>query len=388
MRFLLLLIPLLMAFAPIARADALVLGAERTDVYMPQLEGRRVALLSNHTGILPDGRHTLDVMLEGGIKVVKLFSPEHGFRGHADAGEKVASSVDSLTGLPIVSLYDGSKSARHDVLDDVDVVVCDIQDVGLRYYTYYATMLDLMNAAAAAGKAFMVLDRPNPNGMYVDGPILDMSLRSGVGRLPIPIVHGMTLGELAQMINGMGWLTDGRTVDLTVVPCLGYTHSTRYTLPVPPSPNLRTMGAIYLYPSTCFFEGTAASLGRGTDSPFEMYGHPAYRGASTFTFTPRSMPGAKNPPLLGKKCRGVDLRGKRPDDVIAAGIDLSYIIDAYKHTHLGKRFFTNFFDLLMGRRDVRLMIMDGCTADEIKASWKDDVDDFRRRRAPYLIYPE
>lgn len=381
---------LLYAAAMCAAADAgmaLKTGAERTDEYLPRLEGLRVALFSNHTGMVGD-RHTLDVILEGGVNVTTIFSPEHGFRGTADAGEHVKSSVDPVTGIPIASLYDGGKRGpAKAVMDNIDVIVTDIQDVGLRYYTYYITMVDLMNAAAKHGKKFMVLDRPNPNGMTVDGPILDMKYRSGVGRLPIPVVHGMTLGELALMANGEGWLDGKAKIDLTVIPCEGYSHSTRYELPVAPSPNLRTMHAIYLYPSICYFEATPVSLGRGTDMPFEVYGHPEMDDRD-FSFTPKSVDGAKNPPQLNKKCFGRDLRGLDDDSIIARGVDLSYLIDAYKDLGMGDRFFTPFFEKLIGRGDIRGMIKAGMNAEEIKATWSSDVEKFRRQRAPYLIYPE
>ncbi len=327
-------------------------------------------------------------MLDGGVNVTTIFSPEHGFRGTADAGEHVKSSVDPVTGIPIASLYDGGKRGpAKAVMDNIDVIVTDIQDVGLRYYTYYITMVDLMNAAAKHGKKFMVLDRPNPNGMTVDGPILDMKYRSGVGRLPIPVVHGMTLGELAMMANGEGWLDGKAKIDLTVIPCEGYSHSTRYELPVAPSPNLRTMHAIYLYPSICYFEATPVSLGRGTDMPFEVYGHPEMDDRD-FSFTPKSIDGAKNPPQLNKQCYGRDLRGLDDDSIIARGVDLSYLIDAYKDLGMGDRFFTPFFEKLIGRGDIRGMIKAGMNAEEIKATWSGDVEKFRRQRAPYLIYPE
>lgn len=375
--------------AAVAQEPAeVVVGAARLDQYVPQLKGKRVALLSNHTGMVGD-KHSLDLMLENGVNVTTIFSPEHGFRGNADAGEHVSSSVDEATGIPIASLYDGKGNGpAKEVIDSIDVIVCDIQDVGLRYYTYYCTMLRLMDVAAQNGKQFVVLDRPNPNGMYVDGPILDMNYKSGVGMLPIPIVHGMTLGELAKMIVGEGWLKDGRKdLDLTVVPCENYTHQTRYELPVAPSPNLRTMRAIYLYPSTCYFEGTPVSLGRGTDWPFEVYGHPDYKG-SDFSFTPRSVPGAKNPPQLDQLCHGVDLREVSYDDAIAGGVNLGYVIDAYNKTGLGDKFFTKFFELLVGRGDIRTMIMEGKSADEIKATWADDVTRFKAQRKPYLLYAE
>lgn len=376
---------LLVALA--ANAEVRV-GAAQTDKYFPLLEGRRVALFSNHTGMVGD-KHTVDLMLDGGINVVTLFSPEHGFRGTADAGEHVASGIDGPTGLPIASLYEGKgkRMPAKDVMDKFDVLVVDIQDVGLRYYTYYCTMIDLMNAASVYGKDVVVLDRPNPNGMTVDGPILDMKYSSGVGRLPIPVVHGMTLGELAQMANGEGWLKDGAKVPLTVIPCEGYTHQTRYRLPVAPSPNLRTMLAIYLYPSTCYFEATPVSLGRGTDRPFEIYGHPDMKGRS-FTFTPRSMGGAKNPPQKDQLCHGVDLGGMSEEEAIAQGINLEYIIDAYRDLGLGDKFFRNFFELLIGRGDIRGMIEAGKSADEIKATWAGDVARFKDQRRKYLLYDE
>lgn len=374
-------------FGVSARAEVTV-GAARTDVYVPELAGKRVALFSNHTGMVGE-RHTLDIMLENNIDVVTLFSPEHGFRGTADAGEHVGNSVDGPTGIPIASLY-GGKDKRmppKEVMDGIDVIVVDIQDVGLRFYTYYCTMIDLMNAAKAYGKEVVVLDRPNPNGMYVDGPVLDMKYASGVGRLPIPVVHGMTLGELASMANGEGWLKDGGKVSLSVVPCEGYTHQTRYRLPVAPSPNLKSMLAVYLYPSMCYFEATPVSLGRGTDSPFEIYGHPDMKGRS-FEFTPRSVPGAKNPPLLDKPCHGVDLRGMAEEDAIAQGINMEYIIDAYRDLDMGDSFFRSFFELLIGRGDIRQMIEEGRSAPEIKATWADDVDRFKAQRRKYLLYNE
>lgn len=374
---------------PAAYSQTIKVGAARIERYAPLLVGKRVALLSNHTGMV-DGRHTLDVMLDHGINVTTIFSPEHGFRGNADAGEKVKGSVDAATGIPIASLYDGKKGMPSAAtMDEFDVIVTDLQDVGVRYYTYYITMMRLMNAAAAYGKEFVVLDRPNPNGMYVDGPVLDMKYKSGVGALPIPVVHGMTLGELALMIDGEGWLDGGKRLGsrLTVIPCEGYTHSSRYGLPVAPSPNLKSMLAVYLYPSTCYFEGTVISLGRGTGHPFEIYGHPAMKGC-TYTFTPQSMDGAKNPPLKDKLCHGRDLTGLDPEAVIAAGVDLGYVIDAYRRMGIGDKFFTSFFELLVGDGQVRRMIEEGKSAAEIKATWRADVEAFKVRRRPYLLYKE
>lgn len=368
-------------------AQDVVVGAARTGEYLPMLKGKRVALFSNHTGMV-ESMHTLDIMLESGINVTTIFSPEHGFRGKADAGEHVGSSVDPVTGIPIASLYDGkTRMPSKEVMDGFDVIVTDIQDVGLRFYTYYCTMIDLMNAAVKYDKTFMVLDRPNPNGMYVDGPILDMKYQSGVGRLPIPVVHGMTLGEIAKMANGEGWLKDGKKVNLTVITCENYTHQTRYVLPIAPSPNLRTMHAIYLYPSMCYFEATPVSLGRGTDAPFEVYGHPDMAGYD-FSFVPQSIEGAKNPPQLGNLCHGRDLRGIDDEKIISEGINLEYLIDAYNHLNLGDKFFTSFFEKLIGRGDIRQMIIDGKSAAEIKATWKKDVEKFKKQRKPYLLYAE
>lgn len=370
-----------------AASSAIKVGAECVDEYVPLLAGKRVALLSNHTGLVGK-EHTLDVMLRHGIKVTTIFSPEHGFRGNADAGEHVSSSVDSKTGIPIASLYDGkSRMPKKEVIDKFDILVVDIQDVGLRFYTYYCTMIDLMNAAARYGKDFMVLDRPNPNGMYVDGPILDMKYESGVGRLPIPVVHGLTMGEIANMANGEGWLKEGRRVNLTVIRCKGYTHQSRYTLPVAPSPNLPNMLSIYLYPSTCYFEATPVSLGRGTDKPFQVYGHPNMKGYS-YSFTPRSRPGAKNPPQLNRLCHGVDLSSLDPEQVIARGINLEYVIDAYRNLNMDDYFFRPFFEKLIGNGNIRKMIEAGKSAEEIKASWADDVAKFKQQRRKYLLYQE
>ncbi len=362
-------------------------GAEFTDSYIPLLKGKKVALFSNHTGMVGD-KHTLDLLIDNGINVTAIFSPEHGFRGTADAGEHVGSSVDPVTGIPIASLYDGKRRGpAKSVMDNLDVIVVDIQDVGLRYYTYYCSMIDLMNSAIEHGKSVVVLDRPNPNGMTVDGPVLDMKYQSGVGRLPIPVVHGMTLGELATMANGEGWLRNGQKVPLTVIRCGGYTHATRYRLPIAPSPNLRNMHAIYLYPSTCYFEATPVSLGRGTDFPFEVYGHPDMKGYE-FSFIPRSVPGAKNPPQLDRKCYGRDLRPISDEEAIAQGINLEYLIDAYRNLGKGDAFFRSFFELLIGNGDIRKMIEEGKSAVEIKQTWADDVARFKTQRKPYLLYPE
>ncbi len=360
-------------------------GAERMQEYLPQLEGRRVALLANHTSLV-DEEHLLDTLCSRGVNVTAIFSPEHGFRGTAGAGEKVASGVDRKTGIPIRSLYDGNKKRPSDeVMQSFDLLLIDFQDVGLRFYTNYITMLRKMEACAEFGLQVIVLDRPNPNGMYVDGPILDMRYKSGVGALPIPVVHGMTMGEIARMAVGEGWAS---RVALTVVPVEGYRRSMRYVLPVNPSPNLRTQHAIYLYPAVCLFEGTIASLGRGTDYPFEVYGHPQMQGCD-FSFTPVWRPWAKNPPLLDQKCYGVDLRRVDNETIISEGFTLKYVIDAYQRTgRRGEEFFTPFFEKLVGVDYIRTMIIEGRSDEEIRACWANDVARFREQRKPYLLYEE
>lgn len=370
-----------------AQQERPIPGDEQTGEYFPLLKDRRIAVFSNHTGMVGD-RHLLDILVENRFDVVAIFSPEHGFRGSADAGEHVSNSADPKTGVPILSLYDGKeRKPSRASMQKFDLLVMDIQDVGLRFYTYYITMCRLMDACAEHGKQMLILDRPNPNGHYVDGPILDMKYRSGVGGLPIPVVHGMTLGELARMVNGEGWLPGARKCDLTVIPCRNYTHQTRYRLPIPPSPNLPDMKSVYLYPSTCLFEGTQVSLGRGTARPFQVYGHPDMTGCS-YSFTPRSLPGAKNPPLLGKLCHGVDLSGMSDEEIWKRGLDLSHLIDAYRNLKSGDRFFTSYFELLIGRDYVRKMIKAGKSAEEIKAMWSEDVAKFKAQRKPYLLYDE
>lgn len=379
---------LLCLFALTATACAdkpLTVGAERTKEYLPELESKRVAVLANHTAMAGE-EHLVDMLVREGVNVVGIFSPEHGFRGGADAGEHVKSSVDEKTGIPIWSLYDG-KSGRpsDDKMQAFDVLLVDMQDVGLRFYTYYISMLNMINASADFSRKVIVLDRPNPNGMYVDGPILDMEkYKSGVGALPIPVVHGLTMGEIALMAQGEGW---SKKCDVEVVTCKGYTHQTRYDLPIAPSPNLPTQHSIYLYPSTCLFEGTVCSLGRGTSHPFECYGHPDYKDGS-FTFTPRSVAGAKNPPLKDVECYGVDLRGIDDEQVIAEGFNLEYVIDAYNKVGKPEKFFTRMFLLLTGVDYIKEMIIAGNTADEIRARWQKDVEEFKVLRRKYLLYEE
>ena len=383
----LLLCSILLVQAQGATEKRVIVGAEQTQAYLPILKNKRVAIFSNHTGMVGN-KHLLDVLLENKVNVVAIFSPEHGFRGDADAGEHVSNSVDKKTGVPILSLYDGKTGKpSKGSMQKFDLLIVDIQDVGLRFYTYYASMVRLMDACAETNRKMLILDRPNPNGHYVDGPILDMKHKSGVGWLPIPIVHGMTLGELAGMVNGERWLPASRICDVTVIPCKNYTHQTMYQLPIPPSPNLPNMKSIYLYPSTCFFEATPVSLGRGTSLPFQVYGHPNMKGYD-YSFTPRSLPGAKNPPQLNKLCYGVNLSGLSDEEIWKKGVDLSYVIDAYTNLNMNDHFFRPFFELLVGRDYVRKMIEEGKSADEIKAMWQEDVATFKIQRKPYLLYQE
>ena len=379
------LLTLALIFGVFAAASAsVVVGAEQVDKYLPQLKGKRVAVLANHTAMV-GSEHLVDMLVRQGVNLVGIVSPEHGFRGTADAGEKVNSSVDSRTGVPIWSLYSAKgRNLTDEQLSAFDVILVDMQDVGLRFYTYYITMVDVINRCADFSRKVIVLDRPNPNGMYVDGPILDMKYKSGVGALPIPVVHGLTMGEIALMALGEGWT---KKADVEVVKCKNYSHQDRYIIPISPSPNLKSQHSIYLYPSTCLFEGTACSLGRGTDAPFEMYGHPQMSGCD-YSFTPRSVAGAKNPPLKDQLCYGVDLRGVDDEQIIANGFNLEYVIDAYNRTNLGEQFFTRFFEKLVGVDYIRTMIMEGCSAQEIRARWQSDLEQFKTLRRKYLLYEE
>ncbi|HOZ41310.1 MAG TPA: DUF1343 domain-containing protein [Flavobacteriales bacterium] len=373
----------------IDRPITLAVGAERTMLYVPRLAGERIAVVTNQTGLI--GRvHLVDSLLASGLTVVKVFAPEHGFRGEADAGEQVKDQRDARTGLPLVSLYGANKKPTAAQLADVDVVVFDIQDVGVRFYTYIGTLHYVMEACAENGKSVVVLDRPDPNGHFVDGPVLDMEHRSFVGMHPVPLVHGMTVGEFAGMINGEGWLKDGMRCDLTVVPCEGYDHTMRYVLPVRPSPNLPNAAAVALYPSLGLFEGTIVSVGRGTDLAFQCIGHPGAR-VGDHRFTPRSMPGAKDPPHLGQLCTGIDLSDYGMKEAWAARkVDLHWLIGFYREAPDQKAFFlaNNFFDKLAGGPELRQRILAGEDEGTIRASWLTDLMRFRKIRDKYLLYDD
>ena len=383
-RFALLVIALFALFAT-ATAQEVMVGATDTAEYMPLVEGKRVAILANHTAMYSEEEHIVDMMHREGVNIVGIFSPEHGFRGSAEAGEKVKNSVDERTGIPILSLYDGNTQRPSDeVMRSFDALIVDMQDVGLRFYTYYISMVRMIDACADFGCAVIVLDRPNPNGHYVDGPILDMQYKSGVGWLPIPVVHGLTMGEIAVMAIGEGW---AKEAELTVVKCRNYDHQTHYDLPIAPSPNLPTQHSIYLYPSTCLFEGTVLSMGRGTEAPFEIFGHPEMKGCD-FSFTPTPNAGSKNPPHNGVKCYGVDLRGLSNEEIWAEGINIGYVVDAYNNLAMGDEFFKPMFEKLIGVKWVREMIMEDATAEEIEARWTADVEAFKQLRKRYLLYKE
>ncbi len=371
-----------------ASETALRTGAECTERYLPLLEGKRVAVCGNQTSVVAK-THLVDTLLSRKVNVVKLFCPEHGFRGQAEAGATIASGKDPLTGLPVVSLYGKNKKPTAEQLQGVDVVLFDLQDVGCRFYTYISTLHYVMEAAAENGVKVIVLDRPNPNGFYVDGPVLEPQYKSFVGMHPVPIVYGMTIGEYARMINGEKWLANGVQCDLTVIKIEGYTHETRYVLPVAPSPNLQTAEAIYLYPSLCLFEGTNVSVGRGTDQPFEMYGAPGMQSGD-YRFTPRAIPGvSENPPFKGQECRGYLLHDNAADNLNNPGrLNLSYLLTAYRNCVDQSSFFlkNNFFDKLAGTDQLRKQLVVGASEEEIRASWEPDLEKFRHIREQYLLY--
>ena len=384
----------LVCLAGSVRAQEVLVGMTDTASYYPLLRGRRVAVLTNHTAVaeMPgsgapaDGAgrvHLVDMLHDAGFDVRGIFAPEHGFRGTADAGEAVRGGVDAATGIPIFSLYDGRQLRPSDeTMRAFDVLLVDMQDVGVRFYTYHITMLRMMDACAAFGRTVVVLDRPNPHGEKIDGPILEPKYRSGVGVLPIPVLHGLTMGEIARMAVGEGWAAPCR---LTVVPCRNYTHAAEYLLPVAPSPNLPTQRAVYLYPTLCLFEGTVLSVGRGTETPFEVYGHPnmADRG---FRFTPRPTLGARQPLHEGRVCRGVDLHEVPLDTARRMGLTLEPLIAAYAELGPGEGFFKPIFEKLIGTGYVREMIAAGASADEIRARWQEDLAEYRRLRGKYLLY--
>jgi uncharacterized protein YbbC (DUF1343 family) len=371
------------------KGGSIMTGAEQADKYLPLLKNKRVALLINQTSVVED-ELLLDALLKHKVKVVKIFVPEHGFRGSADAGAHISNSKDKKTGLPVISLYGANKKPKKEQLKDVDVLIYDLQDVGVRFYTYISTLEYAMEACAENSKEIIVLDRPNPNGHYVDGPVLDSGLRSFVGRQPVPVVYGMTAGEYAQMLKGERWFKAAGKLRLTVIPCENYDHTRKYALPVAPSPNLKTMAAIYLYPSLCLFEGTVVSVGRGTDKPFQQWGHPEYKDKAKYSFTPQSTAGASKPMYEGRECYGV-LVAEDAKEALRKNEDIfniKWLIQAYNWYPEKEKFFNdnNFFEKLAGTKDLRRQITEGMREEKIRASWEKDIDSFMQIRRKYLLY--
>lgn len=366
-------------------------GADRTELYLKKLRGKRVGVVANQTSVIQkkgekgkekrEYTHLVDSLLSRKINIKKVFAPEHGFRGKADAGEIIKDSLDTKTGLPIVSIYAKNKKPTAAQLEGIDVILFDIQDAGARFYTYISTLHYVMEAAAESKIPVIVLDRPNPNGHYIDGPILEMEYKSFVGMHPIPVVYGMTIGEYGKMINGEKWLEKGIQSKLTVIPLKNYAHESEYSLPIKPSPNLPNDKSINLYPSLCFFEGTNVNAGRGTDKQFQIYGSPYLNHKNKFTYTPSPNEGAKYPKHAHMICYGEDLT----DTEKLSNINLSWLIQA-RQENSTKNFFNDYFTTLAGTKKLQKQIEQGLSEEEIKASWKDGLDSFKKVRAKYLIY--
>lgn len=374
--------------AQIEFSTSVKVGAEQTTQYVPYLMNQNVAVVANQTSRV-NNRHLVDTLLAAGIQVKQVFAPEHGFRGKADAGETVMNATDIKTGLPIISLYGKHKKPTAKDLSDIDVVVFDIQDVGVRFYTYISTLHYVLEACAENGVRVLVLDRPNPNGYYVDGPVLHDGFSSFVGMHKVPLVHGMTIGEYALMINGEGWLANQVQADLLVLPCKNYSHTTLYELPVKPSPNLPNIRSVLLYPSLGLFEGTVMSIGRGTNFPFQVYGHPDFPDRG-FSFVPVPTEGARYPKHQNKLCLGVDLRKKPLAEIVADNrVNLSYLMDAYAYFYGGNvEFFNSFFKLLAGNNQLKTQIENRWSEKQIRQSWQADLIAFKKIRKKYLLYPD
>ena len=371
-------------------------GAEQMSKYIPYLKGKRVAMMANQTTIVGSS-HLVDTLRKSGIQIVKVFGPEHGFRGNASAGAKVADEVDSATGIPLISLYGGKSKPSAEDLADVDVMIYDLQDVGCRFYTNINALAKMMEACAENKKELLILDRPNPNGYFIDGPILDMKYKSGIGQFPIPITHGMTIGEFAAMLNGEGWLAKGVVCPIKVIPVANYKHSMPYTLPVRPSPNLNTQQSIILYPSLCLFEGTIISQGRGTYYPFTILGSPKLVGQYSFSFTPQGIKGMAETPLhKNEVCYGLDLRTIDPTVIMQAGkINLQWMMELYRAYPEKEKFFDykqsnqmGNIDKLAGVAEFKEQIRQGISEDSIRRTWEPGLQAFRVKRAKYLIYPD
>lgn len=367
-------------------AQNITVGAEQTEKYLPLLEGKKVGLVGNQSSLVGT-THLLDTLIRCDISVAAIFCPEHGFRGQAEAGARINDGTDPQTGIPIISLFGANKKPQPKQLKGIDIVVFDIQDVGARFYTYISTLHYVMEACAENGVPLLVLDRPNPNGFYVDGPVLDTAYRSFVGMHPVPVVHGMTIGEYSQMINGEKWLKNGVQCQLSVIKMLNYTHDSLYHLPVAPSPNLQTDNAILLYPSLCCFEGTTVSVGRGTPTPFEIIGSPTYSDKS-FSFVPKPIKGVSNNPLHnGKTCYGIDLQKAGSEIVKNKQLNLGYLLTMYRKSDKNTFFLkNNFFDKLMGNSELRKQVKQGLTEKQIRQSWEPALSEYKTMREKYLLY--
>jgi uncharacterized protein YbbC (DUF1343 family) len=369
-------------------------GAEQTEVYLPLLKGKRVAVLANQTSIIGES-HLVDSLQKLGINIVKVFGPEHGFRGDASAGAKVGDAIDERTGIPIISLYGKKNKPSKEDLQDVDVLIYDLQDVGVRFYTNINALARLMEACEENNKPLLILDRPNPNGYLIDGPVLDMKYKSGIGMFPIPMAHGLTVGEFAMMANGEGWLTNTVTADIMVIPVANYAHDMRYVLPVSPSPNLNTEQSVLLYPSLCMFEGTYINLGRGTHFPFTVLGSPAYEGIYEFSFTPTGIKGMAETPLFRDQvCYGLDL-GKYDTELLrkSGQINFEWIRVLYKASPEKEKFFNsklsnqmNSIEIQIGRGDFRQQIIDDIPMSTIRAGWEPELTAYKKMRLNYLLY--
>jgi uncharacterized protein YbbC (DUF1343 family) len=378
-----------------ASAKTIKTGAEQTEKYLGYIKGKRIAILGNQTSVIGK-THLVDSLRSLGVRIVKVFGPEHGFRGNASAGVRVKDEVDSATRIPIISLYGAKRKPGKEDLSDVDLMVYDMQDVGCRFYTNINALADIMEACAENNKELLILDRPNPNGYFVDGPVLDMKLKSGIGIFPIPITHGMTIGEFAQMINGEGWLPRKLKCRIKIIPVANYTHDMPYTLPVKPSPNLNTQQAILLYPSTCLFEGTILNYGRGTYTPFTVIGAPALKGKYNFYFTPISIPGMSETPLyMNQVCYGMDLRNYDVDIFRKTKrINLQWMKELYKAYPDKEKFFDykqsreiGNIDFRTGDSRLKQQIMDDVPDEEIYKSWEPGLSNYKKMRKKYLIYP-
>lgn len=376
-------------------STAIKTGAEQTELYLPLLKGKRVAVLANQTSIIGKS-HLVDSLQKLGINIVKVFGPEHGFRGNASAGAKVADEVDQRTGIPIISLYGKKNKPSTEDLADVDILIYDLQDVGVRFYTNINALARLMEACEASKKTLLILDRPNPNGYLIDGPVLDMKYKSGIGMFPIPMSHGLTVAEFAQMANGEGWLTNKVKADLKIIPVANYNHDMPYTLPVAPSPNLNTQQAILLYPSVCMFEGVYVNHGRGTYNPFTILGSPAYKGIYSFSFTPKSIKGmAETPIFMDEVCYGIDLRNYDTELLRKSKkINFSWIMELYKAHPKKEQFFESKFsnqmnniEIQIGRGDFRQQIIDGVPIETIRAGWEPGLKAYKEMMKKYVLYP-